>query len=341
MEQRLFIAACVMYVFSWISKRLFRKNKLDAGNRFGIWNSIFLFLFLGCIYVIGSFVQQSASSNPILENSSNAKTIVAWLLIAGLSVMGFFYARKKQAERREKIIKTNLDWANTIYFAGFVASIVMFFFVQAFKIPSASMYNTLEIGDHLFVNKAVYGFRIPLTNIRFGQFKPIQKGDIIVFLFPANDKTQINCGGDSQYGRDYVKRVVGLPGDKVEVRNGDLYINDVKEPLHGYELFRAKSRFAPVITLDESKKEDENLIYVNPTVYQALWEGRKIEEAFGPLSIRDNFGPVVVPEGQYFAMGDNRDESCDSRYWGPVPRENIKGTAWFIHWPLKRIGLIK
>ena len=340
MEQRLFLAACVMYIFSWISKRLFRKNKLDAGRAFGLWNGIFIFLILSCVYIIGSFIIQSSSQNFILETGTSAKTIFSWILIVGLSIAGFFYAYNKKAEKRNKIIKTNMDWANTVYFAGFVASIVMFFFVQAFKIPSASMYNTLEIGDHLFVNKAAYGFRIPLTNIRFGQFKEIKPGDIIVFSFPAKTKDQINCGGP-QYGRDYVKRVVALPGDTVEVKNGQLYINNKQEPLHGYEVFRVQDRIEPIVEVTEKPNTlTSSLPRISPAVYQALWESRKLEHELG-ISLRDNFGPVIVPEGQYFAMGDNRDDSCDSRFWGPVPRENIKGTAWFIHWPLKRIGFIK
>lgn len=337
MEQRLFIAACVMYTFSWISKRLFRKNKLDAGNGFGLWNSLFLLLIFGCAYYVISFILLNSGSPVETETGFSLRKMLIWLAIAGISVHGFFYARVKNPERRDKIIKVNLDWANTVYFAGFVASIIMFFFVQAFKIPSASMYNTLQIGDHLFVNKAVYGFRIPLTTIHFGQFRPIQKGDIIVFSFPAEKKTQVNCGG-YQYGRDYVKRVVAMPGDKVEIKQGELYINDQKEPLQGYEVFRVQERLAPVVTVGE--ETDGHLITIPQAVYQTLWEGRKLEHELG-ISLRDNFGPVTVPQGSYFAMGDNRDDSCDSRFWGPVPRQNIKGTAWFIHWPLKRIGLVK
>ena len=324
MEQRLFIAACIMYLFAWVSKRLFRKNKLDKPSAFGIWHAGFLLLILGCAYYIFSFIMNSSA--PIPQEGVSAKTVIICLLILAVSVYGFFSARKKNAEQRQPLIKTDLDWANTVYFAGFVAAFVMFFFVQAFKIPSASMENTLLIGDHLFVNKAAYGFRIPLTQIRFGEFKHIQPGDIIVFTFPADTPQQVNCGG-YQYGRDYVKRVVAMPGDKVEVREGNLYVNDEKVPLHGYERFEDVQRFEVGETLPQD-------------LYQSLWEEHKLEDIFG-ITLRDDFGPVVVPEGTYFAMGDNRDNSCDSRFWGPVPRENIKGTAWFIHWPIKRIGLIK
>lgn len=340
MEQTLFTAACIMYVFSWISKRLFRKNKLETNTRFGLWHGAFLLLILSCAYYIIRFVVQSGAPALPYQDSNPAKILIPVLLIVAASIYGFFCAKKKDTEGRQKIIKVDLDWANTVYFAGFVASIVMFFFVQAFKIPSASMYNTLQIGDHLFVNKAVYGFRIPLTNIRFGQFKQIEAGDIIIFSFPAETKDQVNCGG-YQYGRDYVKRVVAGPGDTVEVKNAELYINGKKEPLHGYERFEPVQRYAQVVVVDNEPTDiNSDIVHVPPMIYQALWESRKLEHELG-LSLRDQFGPVVVPEGQYFAMGDNRDDSCDSRFWGPVPRENIKGKAWFIHWPFKRIRLIK
>ncbi|MBQ8844115.1 MAG: signal peptidase I [Elusimicrobiaceae bacterium] len=326
MEQRLFIIACIMYVFSWISKKMFKKNKISEGNPFGIWNSLFLVIILSCAYYVFSFIMSSGAENPLLNQGFSFKKIIISLIIIAISVYGFFSAKKKKEEDRKLLIKFNLEWANTVYFAGFVASVIMFFFVQAFKIPSASMQNTLLIGDHLFVNKAIYGFRIPLTQIRFLEFNKIKKGDIIVFTFPAETKDQINCGG-YQYGRDYVKRVVALEGDKVEVKNAQLYVNDQMIENQGYEIYEPIER----IYTDRFIPQD---------LYQTLWENRVLEHELG-LSLRDNFGPVVVPQGQYFAMGDNRDNSCDSRFWGPVPRKNIKGTVWFIHWPLKRIGIVK
>lgn len=338
MEQRLFIIACIMYIFSLISKWLFKKNKLEKPLCFGMWNGVFWLLFLGCLYALFNFIMMSSSAGGPESAITNKDKLFSILIIA-FSIGNFIYAKQK-TERRESIKKFAFEWANTLYFAGFVASFVMFFFVQAFKIPSASMYNTLQIGDHLFVNKAAYGFRIPLTNIRFGQFKQVTPGDIIIFSFPAASKDQINCGG-FQYGRDYVKRVVASPGDTVQVKNGDLYINGQKEPLHGYEVFRVTDRTDPVVVVtDEPENGMNDLPHVSPEVYQTLWESRKLEHELG-ISLRDNFGPVIVPDGQYFAMGDNRDDSCDSRFWGPVPFENIKGTAWFIHWPLNRIRLIK
>lgn len=326
MEQRLFIVACIMYAFSWISKKLFQKNKISIGKGFGLWHASFLFLILFSAFYIFNFVLSSGADSSLLNQGFSFKKVILPLIIMAVSIYGFFSAKKKQTAEKDALIKTDLEWANTVYFAGFVASVVMFFFVQAFKIPSASMQNTLLIGDNLFVNKAVYGFRIPLTQIRFLEFKEIQKGDIIVFSFPAESKEQINCGG-SQYGRDYVKRVVALPGEKVEVKNARLFVNDQEVLDQGYEIYEPVQRF-----MSERAFPQE--------IYQKLWEERVLEHELG-ISLRDNFGPIIVPQGHYFAMGDNRDNSCDSRFWGPVPRKNIKGKVWFIHWPLNRMRMVK
>ena len=322
MEQHLFIAACVMYGFTLCTRYGLKHKKLETPSAFGLWNGLFLVLILTCaVYVLG-FVMRGGGSEPV----NWAKTIAAEVAILGLGVWGYFSGKKADDEKKKKLIKSNLDWSNTVYFAGFVASVVMFFFLQAFKIPSASMRYTLVEGDHLFVNKAVYGFRVPFTDFRFGQISPIKAGDIIIFRFPAESREQINCG-ETQYGRDFVKRVIAVGGDKVQVINGRPWVNDKEVPLAGYEVYEDIPRF--------SYRAPEN-----NELYQKLWQDHKLDNYAGSI-LRDTFGPVVVPEGTYFAMGDNRDNSCDSRFWGPVPRENIKGKAWFIYWPLNKIKLIR
>ncbi len=322
MEQRLFIVACIMYVFTLATRWFKKQGKLSSSAAFAWWHAIYLFLILNCAVYVLLFVMAGGAGEAINPVKFSVGVVAAVLC----SVWGYFVAHKADDKKKDILMKKDLEWSNTVYFAGFVASIVMFFFIQAFKIPSESMQNTLLVGDQLFVNKAVYGFRVPFTGIRFGEIKPIKSGDIIVFRFPADSRKQINCG-DSQYGRDFVKRVVGMPGDTVEVREGQLFVNGELVPLQGYERYEdvPRAKYEPEEDLD---------------VYQSVWENHELDNYYG-MYLRDNFGPVVVPQGHYFGMGDNRDNSCDSRFWGPIPRENIKGKAWFIHWPFSRIRLIK
>lgn len=322
MEQRLFLVACVMYAFTLATRWLKKKDKLSSPKFFAGWHAAYLFCILSCACYMLLFIMGGGTA----ANISPLKFLFALAAVLIYAGVGYFSAFKSAPEQKEVILKKDLEWCNTVYFAGFVASVVMFFFIQAFKIPSESMQNTLLVGDHLFVNKAAYGFRIPFTNVRFGELSPIKKGDIIVFQFPAKDRSQINCG-ESQYGRDFVKRVIGLPGDTVEVKERELFVNGEKVPLQGYERYENIQR--------EAYQPEEDL-----ELYQKVWENHQLDNYYG-IYLRDNFGPVTVPENHYFGMGDNRDNSCDSRFWGPIPRENIKGKAWFIHWPVSRARIIQ
>lgn len=322
MEQRLFWAACIMYAFTLTTRYLTKKGKLNTAKAFGWWHASFLFIILLCAAYLLLFVMGGGTGEPV----GMGKIVLSLLIALGAAWYGYFTGLKADEKKKEKLMKGDLEWSNTVYFAGFVASFIMFFFIQAFKIPSASMHNTLLEGDHLFVNKAVYGFRIPLTNIRFGQFEEIKPGDIVVFRFPAKDRKQQNCGG-SQYGKDFVKRVIAMPGDTVQVINGRPWVNGKELPTQDYELYEDVER---VPYFEEEDKAQ----------YQKVWEEHQLDNYLG-MYLRDSFGPVTVPDNSYFVMGDNRDNSCDSRFWGPVPRENIKGKAWFIHWPFDRIRWIK
>jgi signal peptidase I len=163
------------------------------------------------------------------------------------------------------------------------------FVFQAFKIPSGSMEDNLKIGDHIVVNKFIYGPKGDNFLTRLVPLRDVRRGDVMVFRFPEQPET------------DFVKRVIGLPGDTVLIRNKQVYINGapLSEP---YAVF------------------DDPQVYPNQP---ALPE---------PYRSRDHFGPFTVGPGQYFAMGDNRDHSHDSRYWGPVPRGMIKGRAFMVYW---------
>ena len=322
MEQHLFITAIIAFIFDRISKYLIKKNFFQKNNIFAFWNASFA-LIAGCLFFyLVNFMVSNGSSLGL--SKTNFSLII--LITLGYIFVKYFKGKKADKKAEKQIIAFNLDWTQTVYFAAFFASIVMFFFLQAFRIPSASMRNTLLEGDNLFVNKAYYGMRLPFVKQNIINFHDIKRGDIIIFKFPAKDKYQLNCG-EPQYGRDFVKRVIALPGEKVEVKGKTIYINDKKLPPQDYAVFSEHNIQKTINPLTQEE-------------YQKLWEDRRLENYFA-ISLRDSFGPVIVPEGQYFAMGDNRDFSCDSRFWGPVPKENIKGKAWLLHWPLKRFRIIK
>jgi len=171
------------------------------------------------------------------------------------------------------------------YFEALIIALVLALFirafvVQAFKIPSGSMLPTLQIGDHLLVNKFIYGIKIPFTDKYIVQLKDPKRGDIIVFEYPRDPS------------KDYIKRVIGTPGDTLEIRDKKVYINGeaIDEPY-------------------------------------AQYTGGPPQD-----TPRDNLGPLTVPENSYFVMGDNRDGSHDSRFWGFVERSEIKGRAFMIYW---------
>ncbi len=245
-------------------------------------------------------------------------------LAAGGFAIGFATRalRERTREFSLRLLKDNLEWADTGFSAILLAAVIMYFLVQAFKIPSGSMRVTLLEGDHLFVNKLVYGVRVPYTGRRLFRFRAVKRGDVVVFRFPASDKAS------PHYGKDFIKRAIGLPGDAVEVRNKKVFVNGAAVE-EGYTHF-----------------EDEYAIPWAPdivgssAVLQGLWESGRLAREAGE-SVRDNFGPVTVPAGSYLCMGDNRDRSYDSRYWGPMPDTHLKGRAWFVYWPLSRRKIIR
>lgn len=184
------------------------------------------------------------------------------------------------------------EYIEVVVTAFILAMIVRTFIIQAFKIPSRSMVPTLRVGDHLFVCKFIYGLPIPFTDEKIFEFHSPQRGDIIVFKSPTDSK------------KDYIKRVIGLPGDEIMIKDKQVYING--KPL------------------DEPYKVHSSL---------------RILSVGSP---RDNWKePKKVPEDSYFMMGDNRDDSTDSRFWGFLEKELIKGKAIFIYWPPNRINIIR
>ena len=239
--------------------------------------------------------------------------------------------RALDTQNYEEILKTteDLDSASADYlskytksklrqniealaFAILLALIIRTFVFQPFKIPSGSMIPTLLVGDHLLVNKFVYGTKIPFTDIEIFPIEKIKRGDVVVFTYPNNERDP------SKNGLYYIKRVVGLPGDEIDLNGRNLYINGGKVPI-GYEGTYADKRNSE--QFDEYR---EDLFGEEHTVI--FWKGK--EDTY-----RGSYIPVTkVPEGSVFVMGDNRDNSQDSRFWGFVPIENIAGRAFIIHW---------
>ena len=181
------------------------------------------------------------------------------------------------------------EWSEAMIVAVILALIIRTFLFQAFKIPSGSMLDTLLIGDHLLVNKFIYGTKLPFSEERYLSIRDPERGDVIVFEFPEDaDKSYFKR-------RDFIKRVVGLPGDLIEVKAKQVYVNG-----------------QPFSVPQELHKDQEMI----PSV----------------ASPRDFVGPVKVPEDSYFVMGDNRDYSYDSRFWGYVHKSKIKGLAFIKYW---------
>jgi signal peptidase I len=222
------------------------------------------------------------------------------------------------------------------YFESAVVTVIMALFgmtfiVQAVKVPTGSMQNTITVGDHLLVNKFIFapGPRLPLLPQR-----EIRRGDIIVFKYPGNpfnperDKQEDNI----PYKVNYVKRVIGLPGDKVEVRGIRVYINDQPLPEHVIVAQNVNEK-APLEIKEETPRQGDEPydVYYFPETVAAAREGQNLR-ASSDFHFAVSGKPVKVPANSYFVMGDDRDNSLDSRAWGFVPRDLIIGRAMFVYW---------
>ena len=206
-----------------------------------------------------------------------------------------------------------VEYARSFFPVVLIVLLLRSFLVEPFRIPSGSMMPTLLIGDFILVNKFSYGVRLPVINTKVFELESPKRGDIVVFRYPKNPSV------------DYIKRVIGLPGDKIAYYNKKVYVND------------------------------KPMMQVSLETYQGLGQG---ESMTGAMHLTENLAPVehsilirkgqpsiesvyVVPKGHYFVMGDNRDNSNDSRYWGTVPEANLVGKAFFIwmNWDLDYKGI--
>ncbi len=223
------------------------------------------------------------------------------------------------------------------YFESAVVTVIMALFgmtfiVQAVKVPTASMENTITVGDHLLVNKFVFG---PGPHFLFLPQRDIRRGDIIVFKYPGNPN---NPERDLQpdnipYKVNYVKRVIGLPGDSVEVKGLHVYINGKQLPEHLIVVADDTNDKAPLeIKEDTPRQGNESYdVYYTARNVVAAREGQDLR-AGADFHYAVNGKPAKVPDNSYFVMGDDRDNSLDSRAWGFVPRDLIIGRAMFVYW---------
>jgi signal peptidase I len=193
------------------------------------------------------------------------------------------------------------DWVRSLFVAFVLFLVIRSLGVEAFKIPTSSMEGTLLVGDFLLVNKALYGAQVPGTDLRLPGIKQPERGDVIVFNPPHEPD------------RNYVKRLVGLPMDTLEMRDKRLYLNGapVYEPYAQYVDRRGDAEHP------DMRWQSNHLVAAPVREYQPT---------------RDNWGPIVVPESRYFVLGDNRDNSEDSRYWGFVSEDAVRGSPWFVYY---------
>jgi len=211
------------------------------------------------------------------------------------------------------------EWIYPFLIALFFATLIRVFIVQPFKIPSTSMYPTLKVGDRIFVSKFIYGAKVPFINKKTPAVREPRRGDIVVFVsatdlkYPEPEEEYIRIMGPVFFNKDkkhlkwyapryLVKRLIGLPGDKIQIKDGDVYVND--EVL------------------------DEPFIIKTFNYFNAGEYGNESK-------------PITVPEGSYFLLGDNSANSVDSRFWGFVSESHLTGKAFIIWWPVNRIRLIK
>jgi signal peptidase I len=245
-------------------------------------------------------------------NTDFTAILAVLTLISGAIWGGYalFFARKRstkttsdeaagaiETKRSEPML---VEYARFLFPVFLVVLIVRGFIVEPFKIPSGSMLPTLDVGDYILVNKFAYGLRSPIGYYKLIDLGTPKRGDVIVFRYPEDPSI------------DYIKRVIGVPGDKIVYRNKQLWINDQKIELKDLHPSTENDRF-------------EELEEILGNVTHRIQLSKDYNYLAQPQEYR-------VPEGKYFAMGDNRDNSKDSRYWGFVPDANLKGRAFFIWW---------
>jgi signal peptidase I len=220
------------------------------------------------------------------------------------------------------------DWFRSVVVALALFLVIRSFFVEAFKIPTGSMEGTLLVGDFLLVNKLVYGAEVPFTSVKLPALRAPRHGDIIVFQWPE-DRT-----------KNFVKRIVGLPGDVLEMRSGTLFRNGVMQ----HESYAVHTASGADVADEEFRWQQAYLLGAHDPLRASprrptLLGASRVGASYHPT--RNNWGPLVVPERNYFVLGDNRDNSLDSRYWGFVADSLVRGQPMVVYYSYDPSGAVK
>jgi signal peptidase I len=259
-----------------------------------------------------------------------ALILFSLLVVTGLVTLAdrVFFSKRRAKEAREPWW---IEYPKSFFPVILIVFVLRSFLFEPFKIPSGSMIPTLLVGDFILVNKFTYGIRLPVINKKIIDVNQPKRGDVMVFRFP--DDTSL----------DYIKRVIGLPGDKIAYINKRLTINGKELPVKPMEDYLNKERISYSKQYSESVDGREHAMLVEPDAPSGVPFATAFK--FRDNCIYNSDGVTcTVPPGHYFMMGDNRDNSSDSRVWGFVPEENIVGKAFFIWFnfnELKRFGSFK
>ncbi len=269
------------------------------------------------------------SSGPGSINTSETKTEPKSFSLSRLFNRNG-HARAPQPETKPKGPPKSV-WRE--YFESAVVTVIMALFgmtfiVQAVKVPTGSMQNTIMIGDHLLVNKFIFA---PGKTLPFLPQREIKRGDIIVFKYPGNhyDPKRDDRPDNKPIVTNYVKRVIGLPGDRIRINGRQVIVNGQVLPEHIIEAEDKNDNKSPLKILNDSPRKPGGAYDV---YYHPGSGDERTSEDYDAFRIDGKDGELVVPAGKYFMMGDNRENSEDSRYWGFVPRDLVIGRAMFVYW---------